>query len=99
MAYVGNKDGPRESEIIDRLGAAYFGITQAALEDEIAWNRLSEGRREITPVRRDESGRYYIKFSAPDGGEQYFYLDEHGYTLEGEVRIWDADATYVEVKP
>ena len=99
MAYVGTRKGPRESEIVSRLGAAYFGITPAALENEIEWYLRGEVRDEITPVRRDKSGRYYIKFSAPNGGEQSFYLDEYGYTLEGDVRIWEADATSVEVKP
>lgn len=100
MAYVGNRRGPRESEIVRRLGAAYFGISEAALEDEIDnWYLPEEARGMITPVRRNKAGRYYIKFSAPGGGHQDFYLDEHGYSLEGDVRIWDEDAQSVEIKP
>lgn len=99
MAYIGTKQGPRESEIVSRLGAAYFGISPAALERDIEDYQDSERRGEITPVRRDESGRYFIRFSAAGGGIQNFYLDEHGYALDGDVRVWEPGATWVEVKP
>lgn len=99
MAFVGNRQGPRESDIVRRLGASYFGITEEALESEIADYKFSEQRGWITPVRQDPDGRYYILFSAPHGKEQLFYLDENGLALQGEVRIWDPNSPIVEVKP
>lgn len=33
--YVGNKSGPRKSEIVVHLGAEYFGISKSQLDEEI----------------------------------------------------------------
>lgn len=98
MAYVGNRNGPRESEIVARLGATYFGISPEELDAEIQLYRDDEEDDEVTPVRRDDDGRYYILFKAPEGGQQWFFLDEHGYTLEGDVRIWPKGVSSVEIK-
>ncbi|MDP9178260.1 MAG: hypothetical protein M3O61_11325 [Gemmatimonadota bacterium] len=101
MAYVGNTEsGVRESWIVNRLGASYFGISQQALESQIEDYEYGESRNEITPVRQDEDGRYYIVYSAPGGGRQNFYLDTAGYELKGDnIQIWHPDATSIEVKP
>lgn len=84
MAYVGNTHGPRKSEIVDRLGPEYFGITGADLEAEIGLYDGDEQRGVVDPVRKDKQGRYYLVFRAPGGGSQKFYLDEHGYSIPGD---------------
>ncbi len=98
MAYVGNKHGPRESLIVMRLGSDYFGISPAQLDEEIGWYEEEERREEVTPVRKDSRGRYFIIFLAPGGGTQQFYLDEHGYVISGKVRIWGDSEPMVEVR-
>lgn len=87
MAYIGNKDGPRESEIVERLGAEYFGISESDLESDVAWYTDEEVRGEVKPVHRDEAGRCYLLFSGPGGTTQTFYLEEHGLRLTGKVEI------------
>lgn len=98
MAYVGNTHGPRKSEIVERLGPEYFGITGADLEAEIGLYEGDELRGEVDPVRKDKQGRYYLRFRAPGGGGQRFYLDEHGYSIPGKVKIWEESESAVEAK-
>lgn len=85
MAYIGNKDGPRESVIVEHLGHEYFGITPAQLAEEVACYRDEEMRGEVGPVQRDEDGRHYLLFSGPGGKQKKFYLEEHGYVLTGTI--------------
>ena len=99
MAYVGNRQGPRESDIILRLGPSYFGITQETLEAEIEWHLEEEARGEIAPVRRDQFGKHFIIYSAPDKKTQNFYLEDNGYVLQGDIRIWGPDQDSVEIRP
>ena len=86
MGYVGNTRGPRKSEIVAKLGNEYFGISKQQLYDEVQLYLEEESRREIDPVRIDETGRQYLTFYAPEGKLQRFYLDEHGYKLTGKVK-------------
>ena len=85
MSYLGNKNGPRESEILERLGPDYFGITSEALENEISHNRLAESRGEVVHVKIDEKGDPFIIFSSTDKKEIRFYLIKEGYNLRGNV--------------
>ena len=96
MAFVGNRKGPRESRIVIKLGPEYFGIDMPTLLRDVEGYEKSERQEAVVPVRVDAAGRAYIWFSRPTG-RQKFYLDEHGYQLEGEVRIWEEDAQFVEV--
>jgi len=88
MSYVGNLNGPKKSEIVERLGAAYFGINQQELEDEINWYREEEMRGEIDPVHVDENGAPYIIFRAPGTKLQRFYLEKEGYKLHGDIKTY-----------
>ena len=85
MSFLGNKKGPRESEIIEKLGPDYFGISWAELENEISHQRANESREEIVPVMIDSSGEPYIVFSSPNKQTQRFYLRKEGYKLRGKV--------------
>ena len=87
MSYLGNLSGPKESEIFDRLGANYFGISPAELEDEISHQRFAESRKEIVPIRIDEDSEPYILLSSPDkkANGQRFYLRKEGYILNGKM--------------
>ncbi len=89
MSYLGNADGPRESEILEKLGPIYFGCSPADLESDISFHNFAESKGEIVPVHVDEKGRPYIIFSSPDPGTtQIFVLEKHGYKLEGEIKTF-----------
>lgn len=86
MSFLGNKNGPRESEILNKLGPDYFGCSAEALEEDISHHSLAESRGEVVPVHVDEKGRPYLKFSSHKLGEtQNFILEDNGYFLEGEI--------------
>ena len=85
MGYVGNRNGPRKSIIVDNLGPSYFGITAKQLEDEIEIYKDEEWRGDIDPVYIDKDRRPYLLFNAPGNKTQKFYLDEYGYKLRGKV--------------
>ncbi len=53
MAFVGNKKGPRKSEIVQKLGPAYFGISAEAFEAEIELYREDESDGVVDPVYVD----------------------------------------------
>lgn len=88
MAYIGNRQGPKESAIVQRLGHEYFGISPLQLEEDLRRYRQQEAQDLVVPVRQDKMGRYYLLFSAPETGTQRFYLEAHGYPLEGQPRIY-----------
>ena len=93
MSFVGNRKGPRKSEIVQKLGADYFGISMEQLETEIQLYRDDEYNDIVDSVYVDKEGRYFIKFNAPDAGVKRFYLEENGYHLEGdvdEIRVEDS---------
>lgn len=85
MSFVGNKNGPRKSEIVQKLGPEYFGISIAELAVEIQLYQDDEFNGVVDPVYVDKHGYHFIKFYAPNGGIQRFYLEENGYHLEGDV--------------
>ncbi len=85
MSFLGNINGHRESEIIEKLGPDYFGITWELLEVEISYHRDAERRDEVVPIRIDNSGEPFILFSSPDKKGQRFYLKKEGYHLFGQI--------------
>lgn len=93
MAYLGNEKGPRESEILNRLSSDFFGITPAQLESDIEWNEDAERRGEVQPVHVDEDGRPFIVYSRPKGKDVRFYLEDHGFKLEGKIKTFSEDET------
>lgn len=92
MAYLGNKNGPRESDILNRLGPNYFGCSPAGLEEDISYHVYAESRGEVVPVHIDEEGRPYIEFSSSDKSKpQRFYLEENGYILRGDIKTFSEE--------
>ena len=85
MSFIGNKKGPRKSEIVQKLGPDYFGISMEKLEVEIQLHREDEFNGLVDPVYVDKDGRHFIKLYDPNGNVQKFYLEENGYNLEGHV--------------
>ena len=85
MSFVGNTKGPRKSEITQKLGPDYFGISMEELEVEIQLYRDDESNGLVDPVYVDKDRRHFIKFNAPNGNIQRFYLEENGYYLEGRI--------------
>ncbi len=85
MSFLGNLNGHKESEIIEKLGPDYFGITWEQLEVDISYHKDAERKKEIVPVRIDDSGEPYILFSLPDKKGRRFYLQKEGYHLHGNV--------------
>lgn len=88
MACLGNSKGPRESEIVDRLGYNYFGISPAQLEYDIEMWQESERLNEVRPVHVDENGKPYILLSKANSDPARFYLEEYGYFLEGGIKTF-----------
>lgn len=91
MSFVGNRRGSRKSEIVQKLGPDYFGISMEELEVEIQLYRDYEFNNLVDPVYVDKNRRHFIIFNAPNDGTQRFYLEENGYHLEGSI-----DETQVE---
>lgn len=86
MSFAGNRKGPRKSEIVQKPGPDYFGISMEELEAEIQLYRDDELNGLVGPVYVDKEGRHFIKFNVPNGGVQRFYLEENGYYLEGSIK-------------
>lgn len=76
MAFLGCLTGPRESEIVARLGHRYFGIAPAELDDDIRTYEDSARRGEIQPVYLDRLGSPYLILSRPDSRNARFYFFE-----------------------
>jgi len=85
MSFVGNKNGPRKSEIVEKLGPDYFGISMEQLEVELQLYRDDEFNGVVDPVYMDKEGRHFINFKSPSGDVQRFYLEDNGYYIKGEV--------------
>lgn len=85
MSFIANQKGPRKSEIVQKLGPEYFGISMAELAVEVQLYRDDEFNGVVDPIYVDKDGRHFIEFNAPSGGTQRFYLEENGYYLEGEI--------------
>lgn len=85
MGFVGNTKGPRKSEIVQKLGPDYFDISMEKLNVEIQLYWDDEFNGLVDPVYVDKDRRHFIKFNAPNGNIQRFYLEENGYYLEGPV--------------
>ena len=80
MAYLGNRNGPRESEILNKLGHIYLGCSPGELDADISDMEYSESRGVVAPVHVDVAGRPYIEFTSPEPGRtRTFVLEEHGY--------------------
>lgn len=89
MAFVGNRNGPAQSEILSKLGAEYFGCSTEALEEDISFHVSSESLGEVVPVNVDESGQPYLIFRSPVPDElQRFYLEIGGYRLRGDIETY-----------
>ena len=85
MSFVGNRKGARKSEIVQKLGPDYFGISMEELDTELQLYRDDEFDGLVDPVYVDKEGRHFIKLNAPKGGIQKFYLEENGYHLKGDI--------------
>jgi hypothetical protein len=85
VAYLGNLNGPKESEIVQKLGHEYFGITPAQLAADVELWEESERDLTVVPVYLDEPGRPYILFSRKNFHTERYYLHENGWRLEGDI--------------
>ena len=96
MSYLGNKNGPKESEILNKLGSDYFGCSGENLEVDISNHSYAESRDEVVPVHVDEKGRSYVIFSSTRHNmPQRFILEAHGYILKGEIKTFtDEEAAH-----
>jgi hypothetical protein len=85
MSFVGNRQGPRKSEIVQKLGPDYLGTSVEGLQAEIQLYRDDEFNGIVDPVCVDKEGRHFIIFKAPNEKTRRFYLEENGYHLEGQI--------------
>jgi hypothetical protein len=98
LGYIGNLAGPRKSEVVARLGAEYFGISEFQLAAEIEDYTDEERRGVIDPVYLDELCRPYIIFFAPSGMTQKCELELLGYEIRGKIKaIVNNQETEVEL--
>jgi hypothetical protein len=95
MAYLGNRNGPRESELFLKLGRQYLNTDAAGFEEDIKWYEDSERREEVVPVHVDEHGEPYIIVSALDENKKRVYLHALGYQLIGTIKTYTADESNV----
>ncbi|MFA7419575.1 MAG: hypothetical protein WCZ90_07800 [Melioribacteraceae bacterium] len=79
MGFVGNRKGPRKSEIVSKLGATYFGISGLELAKEIELYIEEERAGEIDPVRIDENGKIFLLFYNSNHELQRYYLDSNAF--------------------
>jgi phosphoglucomutase len=79
MAYVGDKKGPKMSDILERLGREYFGLSKDAFRKEVYLCEKDEREGVVDPVLLGSDGRYYIIFNDIKGNTKKFYLEEMGY--------------------
>ncbi len=63
MSYIGRIGGPRTSDIIERLGPNYFGISDSLLELEVQMELLSERLNAVVPVVQDCQGEFCYIFA------------------------------------
>ncbi|MCK4626919.1 MAG: hypothetical protein KAV00_16525 [Phycisphaerae bacterium] len=85
MSFIGNKAGPRKSDIVLTLGPEHFGISDEQLAAKVKLYQDDEAHGLVDPVHVDRKGRHFIVFDAPNGGFQKFYLEENGYCLQGSI--------------
>jgi hypothetical protein len=85
MSFIGNRKGPRKSEIVQKLGPDNFGISMEELMAEVQLHQDDGFNELVDPVYVDKEGCHFIKFNAPHGGIQKFYLEENVYYLEGSI--------------
>ncbi len=85
MSFIGNRKGPRKSEIVQKLGPDYFGISIEKLNADIQLYRDDEYNDIVDSVYVDKEGRHFIEFYVPNDNIQRFYLEENGYHLEGDI--------------
>ena len=85
MSFVCNMKGPRKSEIVQKPGSDYFGISIEELEIEIQLYRDDRFNDLVDPVYGDKNGRDFMKFNAPEGNVCSFYFEENGYYLRDRV--------------
>jgi len=86
MAFVGNKNGPRKSEIVSALGPQHLGISDEQLLRDIGDHEDDERRGVADAVFVNRQGRHFVKFNAPGGRTQRFYPERHGCVLAGEIK-------------
>jgi len=85
LSFVGIRKGSGKSKVIQKRGPDYFGISMEECEAEIRLYRDDEFHRLVDPVYKDKGGRHFLKFNAPDGGVQRFYLEDNDYFIEGAI--------------
>src|SRR5512140_1077527 len=92
MAFLAHRFGPRESELLGRLGHVLFGCSPAELEEDISSHEYAEARGEVVPVHVDRAGRPYVEFSfrAPPSPRPFYLLD-HGDDLPAHIVTFTKD--------
>lgn len=69
MGFVGNLNGPRKSDILEQLGAEFFGISFEAFYQEVEINLDEEREGIVDAVHVDKNGEPYFWFIVPDRKE------------------------------
>jgi len=82
MSFLGNQKGPRLSDILNRLGPEYFGITQDQLMNDVSCAEENEMAGRVNPVYVDGAGMLCYRFSGSEGQQVYAFTDDE---LEGMV--------------
>ncbi len=96
MGFVGNKYGPKKSDILLKLGNEFFGLSDEEFKQEIEDNINEEWNKNnpdliIDPVWLDENNEPYLKFYSNKIRIEKLYLYELGYALKGRILVWGED--------
>jgi hypothetical protein len=82
MSFVGNREGPKKSEIVQKLGPDYFGISMEELEVEIQLYLDDEFNGIVDPVYVDKEGRHLLNSMLQMVASRDFILKRMVITLK-----------------
>ncbi len=91
MARLGNAQGPSLHHIINRLGAAYFGVSLELVDCDVEDERQSTNEGVIVPLHLDEQGWPYHYFSGPQGVQRYYLSDEEMSKMGLSIRVHEKE--------
>lgn len=91
MAYLGNKNGPKKSDLFSHCEAAYFGISDIELAEAVDQYVTDEAAGEVVPVHRDAAGNFYITVNAPGDKTQRLIIPAEAFT--GLIQVLDDGQT------
>lgn len=85
MAFLGNRTGPRLSQVLQTLGPSALGLSPDQWEEAVEAALRNEADGLVDPVHVDEGGRLYIEFLADRGRRLRVDLARCGRLPSGDI--------------